>query len=127
MTEIREEKVQRVANFIPELKVEGNTDADTLIVGWGGTYGHLLSTTEELNEEGKKVALAHFNYIKPLPKNTAEIFAQYKKIIVCELNLGQFANYLRMTLPEFKYEKVNKIQGLPFRVDELKIEIEKSL
>lgn len=125
MTEIREEKVQRVANFIPELEVEGNITADILIVGWGGTYGHLLSTAEELNKEGKAVALAHFNYIKPLPKNTAKIFAQYKKIIVCELNLGQFANYLRMTLPQFKYEQVNKVQGLPFRVDELKIEVEK--
>lgn len=127
MTHIREEKVQRVANFIPELEVVGDTDADTLIVGWGGTYGHLLSTTEQMNEEGKAVALAHFNYIKPLPKNTAEIFAKYKKIVVCELNLGQFANYLRMTLPEFKYEQVNKIQGAPFRVDEIKIEIEKFL
>jgi len=125
MTELREEKVQRVANYIPELKVEGNKDADTLLVGWGGTYGHLLSTAEELNEEGKAVALAHFNYIKPLPKNTAEVFAQYKTIIVCELNLGQFANYLRMTLPEFSYEKVNKVQGLPFRVDELKVQVQK--
>ncbi len=125
MTEIREEKVQRVARYIPDLQVLGNAAADTLIVGWGGTYGHLLSTTEQFNEEGKAVALAHFNYIKPLPKNTAKIFSEYKKIIVCELNMGQFANYLRMTIPEFKYEQVNKIQGAPFRVDELKAEIEK--
>lgn len=125
MTEIREEKVQRVANYIPELNVLGNPDADTLIVGWGGTYGHLLSTTEYFNDNGKPVAFAHFNYIKPLPKNTAEVFAKYKKIIVCELNLGQFANYLRMELPQFDYEKINKIQGAPFRVDELEAEIEK--
>ncbi len=127
MTEIREEKVQRVANFIPELEVLGDADADTLIVGWGGTYGHLLSTTEEMNEEGTPVALAHFNYIKPLPKNTKEVLAKYKTIVVCELNLGQFANYLRMVYPEFEYEQVNKIQGAPFRVDELKEEIKKHM
>lgn len=127
MTEIREEKVQRVANVIPELTVEGDASADTLIVGWGGTYGHLVSTTEQMNEEGKAVALAHFNYIKPLPKNTADVFAKYKKIIVCELNLGQFANYLRMCFPQFTYEQVNKIQGAPFRVDELKEEVIKHL
>lgn len=127
MTEIREEKVQRVANFIPELTVEGNPDADILIVGWGGTYGHLLSTTEQFNAEGKAVALAHFNYIKPLPKNTKEVFSKYKKIVVCELNLGQFANYLRMCFPEFTYEQVNKVQGLPFQVDELKETIEKMM
>ncbi len=125
MTEIREAKVQKVADYVPELAVEGNVDADTLIVGWGGTYGHLLSTVEEMNAAGTPVALAHFNYIKPLPKNTKEVFAKYKKIIVCELNLGQFANYLRMCIPEFKYEQINKIQGAPFRVDELKNDIAK--
>ena len=125
MTEIREEKVQRVANYIPELEVLGNADADTLIVGWGGTYGHLLSTIEEMNEAGTPVALAHFNYIKPLPKNTKEVLSKYKKIIVCELNLGQFANYLRMCFPEFEYKQINKIQGAPFRVDELKEDIAK--
>ncbi len=127
MTEIREEKVQRVANYIPELEITGDKSADTLIVGWGGTYGHLLSTCEYFNGKGTPMALAHFNYIKPLPRNTADIFAKFKKIIVCELNLGQFANYLRMTLPQFSYEKVNKIQGAPFRVDELEVEIEKFL
>lgn len=127
MTEIREEKVQRVANFIPELKVEGNADADTLLIGWGGTYGHMVSTTESLLEEGTDVALLHFNYIKPLPKNTEEILSKYKKIIVCELNNGQFLNYLRMSFPQFAYESITKVEGLPFRVDELKVAIAKYL
>ncbi|PLX06285.1 MAG: 2-oxoacid:acceptor oxidoreductase subunit alpha [Marinilabiliales bacterium] len=120
MTMIREEKVQKLANFIPEQKVEGDTDADTLIIGWGSTYGHIKSTIDELNNEGKKVAHAHFNYINPLPKNTKEILGKYKRIIVCELNLGQFASYLRMKFPEYKYEQVNLVQGLPFSVSYLK-------
>ena len=127
MSEIREEKVKRVENYIPKLKIEGNKDADLLVVGWGGTYGQLVTAVNEVNNDGRKVALAHFNYINPLPKNTAEVFSKFKKIIVCELNLGQFANYLRIKLPEFKYEQFNKIQGLPFTVVELKDNIYKLL
>lgn len=120
MCELREAKVQRVANFIPELEVLGDKDADTLIVGWGGTFGHLYSTLDELRSEGKKVALAHFNYIKPLPKNSKEVLSKYKNIVVCELNMGQFANYLRMNFPEIPFLQYNKIQGAPFTVVELK-------
>jgi 2-oxoglutarate ferredoxin oxidoreductase subunit alpha len=69
---------------------------------------------------GKKIGLAHFNYIKPFPANVKEVFSKYKKIVVCELNLGQFANYLRMKHQDFHYEQFNKIQGLPFTVLELK-------
>ncbi len=127
MSELREEKVKRVENYIPELKIEGNKNADLLVVGWGGTYGHLLTAVKEVNKEGQKVALAHFNYINPLPKNTADVLSKFKKIIVCELNLGQFANYLRIKFQEFKYEQFNKIQGLPFTVVELKDNIYKLL
>ena len=73
--------------------------------------------------EGTSISLAHFNYINPLPKNTREVFSRYKKIIVCELNLGQFAKYLRSKLPEFTYMQVNKMEGLPFTVEELKAKI----
>lgn len=120
MVKIREEKVQRVANVIPELELFGDTTGDLLVVGWGSTHGHLLSAVEKLRGDGKKVSLAQFNYIKPLPKNTASVFAGFKKIVVCELNLGQFANYLRMTVQDFEYLQYNKIQGLPFTEDELK-------
>ena len=115
----RRKKVDLVANYIPELEVLGPKKADTLIVGWGGTYGHLLSAYHQLSAEGKSVALAHFDYILPLPKNTADVFANYKNIIVCELNSGQFANYLRGNLPQFKYLQCNKIQGQPFIVKEI--------
>lgn len=127
MVEVRQEKVDRIANFIPELTVQGKPDADTLVVGWGGTYGHILSAVNEINKNGKKVAFAHLHYISPLPKNTAEVFARYKKIIVCELNMGQMANYLRMKLPTFNYMQYNKVKGLPFTVSELVTEFEKHI
>jgi len=120
MCEIREEKVERVANYIPELELVGNKEGDLLVVSWGGTYGVILTAVQEMRKEGIDISMAHFKYIKPLPKNTKEIFSKFKKILVCEINLGQFVNYLRMNFPEFKYYQYNKIQGLPFMVAELK-------
>ena len=127
MTNIREEKVQRVSNFIPKLKVEGEESGKLLVVGWGGTYGHLATAVSELCEKGKSVSLAHLNYIKPLPSNVKEVFSKFDKIVVCEINLGQFANYLRMTNPEFQYLQYNKVQGLPFTTIELEEHFEKLL
>ncbi len=126
-TEFRENKVRRVVDMIPELEVCGDGDGEILVVGWGGTFGHLVSAVRELRKEGKNVSHAHFNYIKPLPKNTAEVFGKFKKIIVCELNNGQFASYLRNEMPEFKYEQLNKLKGLPFTVDEVKQSVYKLL
>lgn len=124
MTDLREEKIARIANYIPQQEVYGNPNGgEMLVVGWGGTYGHLISAVKELRSEGKDVSLAHFNYINPLPKNTKEIFAKYKKILVCELNLGQFASYLRSRHPEFTYHQCNKVQGLPFAVVEIKSKV----
>ena len=120
MTNIRAEKVKRIVNDIPELKPEGKAEGDVLLVGWGSTYGHLKSAQEELVKKGKKVGLAHFHYINPLPGNTADILKKFKKILVCELNMGQFANYLRMNFPQFEYHQLNKVQGLPFTVAEIK-------
>jgi len=119
MVNLRAEKVKKVADYIPAQELIGDNSGDLLVVGWGGTQGALISAVNKLQEEGKKVSLAHFKHIMPLPKNTAEIFARFKKIVVCELNMGQFVNYLRMTLPEFRYHQYNKVQGLPFQVQEL--------
>ncbi|MCK9625085.1 MAG: 2-oxoacid:acceptor oxidoreductase subunit alpha [Bacteroidales bacterium] len=115
----RAEKVARLANYIPELEVIGKKKGDVLIVGWGGTFGHLYTAVKELQDQDKNVALAHFDYINPLPKNTAEVFNNFKKIIVCELNSGQFVDYLRAKHPEFKYLQYNKVQGQPFIVKEI--------
>jgi len=119
MTDIRAAKVQRVQEFIPQQEVFGDKEGDLLVIGWGGTYGHLFTAVQKMRDNGKKVSLCHFNYINPLPKNVKDIFGRYKKIIVCELNMGQFANYLRMNFQEFNYMQFNKVQGLPFTVVEL--------
>ncbi len=119
-TEIRRDKVNRVVDMVTPLQVCGDDSGDVLIVGWGGTYGHLLSALRELRKEGRNVSLAHFNYILPLPENTREVFSRFKKIIVCELNMGQFASYLRDKIPGIEYHQHNKVQGLPFTVKELK-------
>lgn len=116
MVKERAAKIAKVADFIPELQVIGEKNADILVVGWGGTFGHLYSAVHQLQVEGASVSLAHFDYINPLPKNTAEVFAGYKKIIVCELNSGHFAAYLRDRLPQFTYSQYNKVQGQPFIV-----------
>lgn len=119
MTYFREEKVQRVANYIPKQQIIGSEDAELLVVSWGGTYGVMLTVVEKMQQQGKSIALAHFKHIMPLPKNTEEVFTRHKKIVVCEINNGQFVKYLRMNYPQFKYEQYNKIQGLPFMVAEL--------
>ena len=125
--EIREAKVQRIVDMIPDLDVYGDPKGDVLLVGWGGTFGHMISTVRELRRKGKNVSLAHFNYIKPLPANTGEVFRRFKKILVCEINLGQFVAYLRDKLPGFTYYQYNKVKGLPFTVQELEDAVTKLL
>jgi len=120
MVETREEKVNRIVKDVPVLEVDGDKCGELLIIGWGSTYGHLLTALRELKSESKKIGLAHFRHIRPLPKNTREVLSRFKKIVVCELNLGQFAKYLRMNFQEFEFKQYNKIQGLPFTVIELK-------
>lgn len=120
MVRSRAEKVARVVDYIPEQTVFGDAEGDLLVVGWGGTKGHLQSAVEALRAEGKKVSLCHFNYINPLPHGVEKIFSGFKKIVVCELNSGQFADYLRQNFQQFEYLQYNKTQGLPFTVRELK-------
>ena len=120
MVNLRAQKVARVAEYIPEQEIIGSQDGgDTLVVGWGGTFGHLYTAVQHVRECGKDVSLAHFNYINPLPKNTEEVLKKFKKVIVCELNSGQFVNYLRMNFPHIELQQYNKVQGLPFTVSEL--------
>ena len=127
MVDLRNAKVQKIADFIPKQSIEGDDHGDLLVVSWGGTQGAVLSAVKKLQNQGKKVSHAHFKHIMPLPKNTGDIFKGFKKIIVCELNSGQFVNYLRMTQPDFKYHQYNKVQGLPFLVSELMTKFEQLL
>jgi 2-oxoglutarate ferredoxin oxidoreductase subunit alpha len=120
MVKIRDEKVARVVDEIPDIEVFGAKTGDILVVGWGGKYGYLLTAVRELQAEGHKVSLVNFNYINPLPKNVKDVFKKFKKIVVAELNLGQFANYLRMKHQEFTYDQINKVQGIPFTINDIK-------
>ena len=114
MVQARQKKIDLIARNIPDVEVQGNPDADTLLIGWGGTYGHLYTAVEELNNSGKPVAFAHFRYICPLPANTAEVISRYKRVIVAELNNGQFADYLQAKNPMTDIKRINKVQGQPF-------------
>jgi 2-oxoglutarate ferredoxin oxidoreductase subunit alpha len=120
MVRFRAEKVAKVAAKIPDLKVWGEAEGDLLLVGWGGTRGYLMTAVKELQEEGYKVSLANFNYINPMPGNVRDIFTRFRKIAVAEINLGQFADYLRMKYQGFNYSQINKVQGLPFTIQEIK-------
>lgn len=113
----RKHKIEQIANSIPDLqtlKPSNLQTSDTLLVGWGSTEGHLHAAANELGCD-----LAQFNYICPLPKNTHEVLSQYKRIIVCELNTGQFAAYLRAQFPDLEIEQYNEIQGQPFAVERI--------
>ena len=114
MVRTRQAKVDQIANTLPLLQVQGNVESDTLLVGWGSTEGHLLAAAKELN-----CALAHFNYINPLPKNTAETLLRYKRMIVCELNNGQFAAHLRSKIEGIQLEQYNEITAQPFAVERI--------
>ena len=118
MTRLRAEKVAKIE--VPDLEVEGDVaDAELLIVGFGSTYGHLHAAMDELRAAGKKVALAQFRYLNPLPANTAEVLKHYKKVVVAEQNMGQLAAYLRMKVDGFVPEQFNQVKGQPFVVSEL--------
>jgi len=120
MIKIRAEKVKRVQNYIPEQETEFADSGDLLVIGWGGTYGSLHSAVKKLNEEGfANIGFAHFHHINPLPKNTEALLKRFKKVVVCELNSGQFVQILKSNFNNIQFEQFNKVQGLPFANNEL--------
>ncbi len=124
MTKLREEKIDRIAKRLPKQKVIGTESGKLLVVGWGSTHGAINTAVTELMEDGEEdIAFTHFNYIKPLPENTEEVFSNYDQILVCELNNGQFVHYLRSKFPDHNYKQLNKIQGQPFFASEIKAKI----
>ena len=126
MCHLRAEKVARIP--VPDVEVTGDVDdAELLIVGFGGTYGHLYSAMEELRAKGHKVAHAHFEFINPLPANTAAVLKKYPKVVVAEQNLGQFAAYLRTKVDGFVPYQFNEVKGQPFVVSELTTSFEQIL
>jgi 2-oxoglutarate ferredoxin oxidoreductase subunit alpha len=119
MVGLRRDKIQKVADRIPLQSVVGEETGDLLVVSWGGTRGATYQAVKDMQAQGKKVSLAHFTHIMPLPKNTEKLLSSFKKVIVPELNDGQFVNYLRMKFPHIPLAQYNKVQGLPFTVSEL--------
>ena len=120
MVDARRKKVAAIAKDIPLMEPLFNEEnPDTILIGWGGTYGHLRTAASELNAEGKKVAFYQFKYINPLPANAIETLKGYKRIIVAELNTGMFADYLQMHLPGKEILRINKVEGQPFLVKEI--------
>lgn len=119
MIDTRKAKIDKIADVIPPLELLGDIDAETLVVGWGGTYGHIREAAERVADEGLSVAFTHFNFICPLPRNTEYILKKFKKIIVAEQNLGQFAGYLSEQFPGLNIVKYNQVNGQPFVVTEL--------
>ena len=119
MVEARRQKVARIADSIAPVKPMLDEDADTILVGWGGTYGHLLTAATELHNEGRKIAFHQFRYINPPPPNALDMLSRYKRIIVAELNTGMFADYLQMHLPAKEILRINKVEGQPFLVKEV--------
>ena len=118
MVHLRDQKVKNVANDIPDLVVDGEQEGELLVVGWGSTYGSIKEAITLMRKKGYKVSQAHFKYLNPMPKNTADVLSRFKKVLVPELNLGQFANILRseFLVPVITY---NKVQGMPFKIAEL--------
>lgn len=116
MVEQRAKKIERIADALPPLQIEGDEDADLLIVGFGGTYGHLHEAMLQMRAEGKKVAQAHLNVVNPLPRGTQETLARYKNVVVAEQNMGQLAGYLRMKTNGIEIKQYNEVKGQPFNV-----------
>lgn len=124
MTKIRAEKIALIAKKLPKLETVGAQNGKLLVVGWGSTHGAINTAVTDLLEDGEQdIGFTHFNYIMPLPENTEEMFGKYDHILVCELNNGQFVNYLKSKFPQFNYKQFNKIQGQAFFTSEIKAEI----
>lgn len=120
MVKKRDAKIAEVANSIPGIEVIGKYTGDLLITGWGSSGPYLRAAANELQSEGYEVSFAQFNYINPLPKNVSKVFSRFKKIAVGELNLGQFADFLKIKHPGFSYNSINKVKGMPFTIKEIK-------
>lgn len=123
MVRLRAEKVKRIANDIPDLEVRGDAKGKLLVLGWGSTFGHIYQAVSDLEQEGVKVSQAHLNYLNPFPKNLGDVLKNFETVAIPELNSGQLLMLLRNQFPGGKFVGINKIQGIPFQVQELKEKI----
>jgi len=126
MVELRQEKIERIANDIPKLEVIGDPDADLLVIGWGSSYGAIKSAIDEKNKEGSKVAFIHLKHMNPFPSNLGEIIDNYKTILIPEMNMGQLKTILQAKFLKPMFG-LNKVQGQPFKTSEIKSKIDELL
>jgi 2-oxoglutarate ferredoxin oxidoreductase subunit alpha len=126
MTELRQAKVDRVADDIPPLEVHGPSEGDLLVLGWGSTYGAIRSAVERLQARGASVAHAHLRYLNPMPANTGDVLRSFRRVLVPELNLGQLQLLIRgrYLVDAIGYHRV---RGKPFRISELEEEAARQL
>ncbi len=126
MVRTRAEKVARAADSIPLLEVDGAESGDTLLLGWGGTYGSITTAVRELRNKGHQVSSAHLQYLNPFPSNTEQVLRSFKRIIIPEINLGQLSVLIRS---KFLIDTVgiNIVKGQPFKVGTLAQEIEEAM
>ena len=127
MVKTREAKVEKIADYIPEQKIDnGPATGDLLVVGWGGTYGSIKAAVKECLGEGLKVAHIQIRYLRPLPRNLGSILKNYKKVLVPEINNGQLVKVLR---DKFLIDAIgyDKIQGVPFMKSELVAKIKEMI
>jgi 2-oxoglutarate ferredoxin oxidoreductase subunit alpha len=118
MVRLRQKKVERIADDLPPAVVEGPDRGDILVIGWGGTYGAIRTAVENKRREGKSVSHLHLKYLNPFQKNLPDVFKNFKKILIPELNLGQLSHLLqaKYLVPTVS---LTKVQGLPFRSVEI--------
>lgn len=126
MVEIRNEKINRIADDIPVAKVMGPGEGPLLIIGWGSTYGAIKTAFDKKRKEGKAVAYVHLNHLNPLPANLKDIMMNYEQILIPEMNLGQLKAILqsKFLIP---VAGLNKVQGQPFKASEIEAKIDEIL
>ncbi|MEE9177291.1 MAG: 2-oxoglutarate ferredoxin oxidoreductase subunit alpha, partial [Acidimicrobiia bacterium] len=118
MTDTRAWKVANIANDIPQLEINGDEDAEILVLGWGSTFGSIRAAANRSRLEGRKVATTHLRYLNPLPNNLGDLLRSYDKILIPELNTGQLMKVIRA---EFLIDAtgLNKVSGEPFKISEI--------
>jgi 2-oxoglutarate ferredoxin oxidoreductase subunit alpha len=126
MVKMREAKIERIAQDVPEQEIEGPSTGDVLVVGWGSTYGAIRSAVSALREKGKKVSHMHLRYLNPFPRNLAGLFKGFTHILVPEINNGQLIKLLRARYL-IDARPFNVIKGLPLREEEIEEQIESLL
>jgi len=118
MTDLRHQKIDKVCEYIPPIEPHGSAAGELLVLGWGGTYGSIVTAVENARKQGKNVSGAHLRYLSPLPKNLGEVLGRFKKVLIPELNTGQLRLLIRA-----KYlvnaKGLNKVQGKPFLIEEI--------